>query len=114
MKASSILKSSLLVAVAALLATGCVVRERVVYATPPVAPAPDVVVTEDMPAPYVEVMPAVPRPGFVWVQGAWVWRHHWVWVRGHWEHPPRPEAVWIGGRYEYRGGARVWIGGYWR
>jgi len=99
-------------ATAALLATGCVVRERAYVAVP--APAAEVMVTADPPAPYYEVTPA-PRPGFYWIQGAWVWRHnHWFWARGHWDHPPRPGAVWIGGRYEYRGGGRVWIGGYWR
>lgn len=107
------LKLGLLAVAASLFATGCVVRERVVYAEPS-APPPEVTVTEDQPpAPYVEVVPA-PRPGWAWVPGAWVWRGHWVWVRGHWAHPPRAGAVWIEGHYEYRGGTRVYIGGYWR
>ena len=122
MNLSRIVKSSLLVAAATALATGCVERERVVYApappppayVPPPAPSPEVVVTEDMPAPYYEPVPAGPRPGFVWVQGAWVWRNHWIWSSGHWAHPPRPGALWVGGRYDFRGGRRVWIGGYWR
>ena len=36
------------------------------------------------PAPIVEYVPA-PRVGWVWVPGAWEWRHHrHVWVGGHW------------------------------
>ena len=132
------LKSSLLVAAVALLATGCVVRERTVYqpAPPPVtyvapapAPAPvvvpppsaqvvlapgEVVVTAEPPAPYVEAYPTIRRPWFEWVPGAWVWHSRWVWERGHWVHPPHRGAVWVGGRYELRGGVRVYVAGSWR
>src|SRR5215472_14238080 len=52
-----------------------------------VAPAP-VVVQPPMPAPYVEVVPACPTPGFIWVGGSWGWsNNHWVWTRGHWGAP---------------------------
>jgi hypothetical protein len=126
------LKSSLLVAAGALLATGCVVEERrpppppVTYVAPPPAPvvaaappqvvlAPgEVAVTVEPPAPYVEPYPVVTRPGFLWVPGAWVWHDRWVWERGHWAHPPHRGQVWVAGRYEMRGNVRVYIGGGWR
>ena len=114
MKTSPWLKGSFMVAVAGLLATGCVVREHAYVAVPAPAPSAEVVVTADPPAPLFEVIPA-PQPGFYWVQGAWTWREqHWVWVRGHWSHPPHPGAMWVGGHYRYRGGARVWVEGRWR
>src|SRR5215475_9275790 len=37
-----------------------------------------------MPAPRVEVIPAVPGPGYNWVPGHWAWRGTgWVWIAGH-------------------------------
>jgi hypothetical protein len=52
-----------------------------------VAPAP-VVVPAPMPAPMVEVTPACPAPGSIWVGGNWGWcDNQWVWTRGHWGPP---------------------------
>src|SRR6516162_7407629 len=49
-----------------------------------VVPAP-VIVAPPMPAPVVEVVPACPTPGYIWVGGSWGWcNNHWVWTRGHW------------------------------
>ncbi len=62
-------------AVAGLALSGCVV-------VPPrhhVAPVPQ---------PYVEVVPAMPYAGAVWIAGYWNWsggRRYWV--PGRWEHP---------------------------
>ncbi|HWF20099.1 MAG TPA: hypothetical protein VG754_12590 [Verrucomicrobiae bacterium] len=101
----------------ATLASGCVVRERVVY-SPPLNGAPppggEVVVNEPPPAPLVESYTVAPDPTFVWVGGVWIWRGGWIWEPGHWAHPPRPGAVWIGPRYVFRGGRHVWVRGYWR
>src|SRR5215475_10996957 len=37
-----------------------------------------------MPPPRVEVVPAVPGPGYNWVPGHWAWRGTgWVWIAGH-------------------------------
>jgi hypothetical protein len=37
------------------------------------------------PAPLVEVVPAAPAPGYVWVKGHYRWEgNHWAWVPGHW------------------------------
>ena len=135
MKMSVTFKSSFVIVAGALLAVGCVVQERpgrnpvpppVTYVTPPppvVVPPPsapvvlapgEVVVTAEPPAPYVEAYPVVIRPGFLWVPGVWSWHGHWVWERGHWVHPPHRGAVWVPGRYERRGGVRVYVAGGWR
>ena len=44
-----------------------------------------VVVQDDAPAPYVEVVPIAPYPGAFWVRGYWVRGHrHWMWMHGYW------------------------------
>jgi hypothetical protein len=63
------------------------------------------------PASRVEVIPAIPFAGAVWLGGYWGWhsgRHHWV--PGRWAQP-RPGYNWrphrwepIGGRWHFRGG----------
>ncbi len=94
---------------------GCVVRERAVYRPGPPPVSEEVIVTEAPPPPPAdEVVVASPGPGFVWIGGAWVWRGHWVWERGHWARPPRPGAVWVPHHYEYRNGVHVFIRGRWR
>ena len=114
---------------ATMLLSACVVApypRRVVYTEPvpaggPVPPVgyeqqPDVVVDLAPPAPYVEVVPAIPFAGAIWVGGYWGWygtRHQWV--PGRWERPRagyawRPHAwVQIGGRWHLRGGG--WVRG---
>ena len=58
----------------------------------------------EVPVAPIEVRPAFPYPGAVWIDGGWVWRggHH-TWVGGHWDHP-RAGKEWHGG--EWRQGAR--------
>lgn len=116
---------------AASLLSACVVApypaRRVVYTQPaPVysQPVPEysqgvpddggVVVDIAPPAPYVEVVPAIPFPGAVWIGGYWGWssgRHHWV--PGRWDRP-RPGYTWRpygwasqGGRWHLHGGGWV-------
>ena len=72
---------------------------EVAYAT-----APMVVIDTPPPAPYAEVIPAMPYAGAVWIGGYWGWsggRHHWV--PGYWERP-RPGYRWEPHRWESRGG----------
>jgi len=103
-------------ALAALSLSACVVAPypQRVYAQPvPAGPAPGpyyneevIVVDTPPPAPYVEVVPAVPYAGAIWIGGYWGWsggRHHWV--PGRWE-APRPG-------YSYRSHAWVNEGGRW-
>src|SRR5580704_15746712 len=50
----------------------------------------DGVVMVAPPQPQVDVIPAPPQPGYVWIGGYWNWvggRHEWV--PGHWEAPRR-------------------------
>jgi hypothetical protein len=104
----------------AVLLSACVVApypQRVVYREPVPAgqpvlvgqPVPEdsVVVDVAPPAPYVEVVPAVPFAGAIWIGGYWGWyggRHQWV--PGRWEHP----------RPGYRWQPHAWVnqGGHWR
>jgi hypothetical protein len=75
-----------------------------------------VVVDVAPPAPYVEVVPAIPFAGAIWIGGYWGWGsggYHWV--PGRWDHPHpgyswRPH-VWVqqGGHWHSRGGA--WVRG---
>src|SRR5579884_1488592 len=89
MKQSSLLKAVLLISGTAILASGCVYRERTVYTAPPptvaTTPGPEVTVTGPPPAPAVvesqTTIVAPPDPTFVWVGGAWVWGvGGWVWA----------------------------------
>ena len=113
------------------LLSACVVApypaRRVVYTQPaPVysQPVPEysqgvpddggVVVDIAPPAPYVEVVPAIPFAGAVWIGGYWGWssgRHHWV--PGRWD-SPRPGYTWRpygwarqGGRWHLHSGGWV-------
>lgn len=108
---------TLAVCAAALLTSGCVYRERVVYRQPPPgAPAIDqeVVVNEAPPPDVVETVTVSPGPGFIWVGGYWGWHGHWVWAPGHWARPPYRGAVWVPHRYVYRNGVHVYVRGGWR
>ncbi len=115
MKTCVLLKTVLLASTGALLLTGCVYHERVVYRAPypPVATS-EVVVTAAPPPPIVETRVVAPGPGFVWVSGCWDWRGRWMWVGGHWARPPRHVMVWAAPRYEVHGGHHVYVRGGWR
>ncbi len=121
------------IALAALALTGCVIaparpytivqpvpqaQPQIVYNTYPVyeQPPPGGVVYGNLPPPptQVEVVPAVPFVGAVFISGYWGWnggRHYWVPghytrpVAGHRFAPHRWEPV--GGRWVLRGG--FWV-----
>lgn len=66
----------------------------VAVGTPPPPPPAPVAVTPAIPA---------PGPGYIWVPAHWDWVDgRWVWLDGRWMLPPRPHAVWIAPRVEYR------------
>jgi hypothetical protein len=75
----------------------------------------DVVYTEvPPPPPVVEVRPALPYYGAIWVPGYWNWhhrRHHWV--RGRWERP-RHGYVYEAARWERQGNRWACRTGGWR
>ncbi|TNF24280.1 MAG: hypothetical protein EP329_25140 [Deltaproteobacteria bacterium] len=71
-------------------------------------------VDEAPPAPYVEVVPRAPGPGWVWVDGYWSWsRHRYVWVPGAWRRPPRANHVWVGGVWTRTNGRYHYVRGRW-
>lgn len=99
----------------ALMTSGCVTRERVVYMQgPPPGANQEVVVNSAPPPVYVETVTAAPGPGYVWVGGSWVWSGRWVWAPGRWSYPPHANAVWVSSRYRYHHGNYVYVRGYWR
>jgi hypothetical protein len=63
------------------------------------------------PPPHVlRVRPAIPAPGYAWVDGYWYpVNNRYLWHQGYWTRPPYPEAVWVGPRYE----GRQFFEGYW-
>jgi hypothetical protein len=70
-----------------------------------VAPPPD----------RVEVIPANPHPGWVWIRGHWGWVDgRWSWMPGHYMNPPRRGGAWIPGHWGHRDGRWVWVEGHWR
>lgn len=66
--------------------------------------------TAPPPPRYVEVEY---RPGYVWVDGRWVWgAGGWYWQDGYWV-GERHGYYWVNGYYDTRGGRYVWVDGYW-
>ncbi len=118
--------AALISSATALMLGACVVydgppRRAVIVRPAPVVvePAPyvvggEVVVESGPPVPRAEVQIASPGVDFVWIPGAWVWEGGWVWRGGRWDRPPRPGAIWVPDRYEYRNGTHVVIRGGWR
>ena len=112
----------LIAPLAAVLLSACVVAPYPAYRgaydrpVPAGGPYDDSVAVVDVapPAPYVEVIPAIPYPGAVWIGGYWGWsggRHAWVpgrWDRGRPGYGWRPHA-WAneGGRWHLHGGGWV-------
>jgi len=75
----------------------------------------EVIVRVGPPAPIVEVRPARPAPGHVWIAGYHRWDGNaYVWVPGRWEAPPRPRARWVAHRWVRRHGGWVFVEGHWR
>jgi hypothetical protein len=85
-----------------------------VQAPPP--PDQQVMVVQGAPPPaVVEVQPPAPSVDVIWLPGYWVVQGRgWVWVRGHYDHPPRRGAVWVGGGWEGHGRDYRFRPGYWR
>ncbi len=91
---------AVLVAALWLIAAGRVDLGVAVVAPPPPPPPGVIVGPVGLP----------PAPGYVWVPGYWDWvGGRWVWIEGRWILPPRPHAVWVDPRIEFR-----WHRGHWR
>ena len=92
--------------------SGYVPQPEVVYEPPPPAPEP-VYVEQAPPEPIVEVRPALPFAGAIWLPGFWTWHgHHHVWVGGHYS-APRAGYRWEGARWEREGGRYRYLPGRW-
>lgn len=49
-----------------------------------------------------EVRPAMPGPGYVWVDGYWRWdRGRYVWAPGVWQRPPYAGAYYTHGHWDH-------------
>lgn len=121
MKASKWLVTPAMLAAMGL--TGCTVYEspppprQVVVAPPPdTAPPPPSgdSIDEAPPQDQVEVVPASPGPGYVWVGGYYYRSYgHWYWHPGRWAYPPHPGAVWVRGRWYHGRGGWHFSAGFW-
>src|SRR5271170_6419350 len=62
----------------------------------------------------VEVRPATPGPGFVWIGGYWAYDggHH-IWHAGSWEKPPRAKAHYVAPRWDRKGNQYAFREGHW-
>jgi len=85
---------------------------------PAYAPQPSsalVEVTLPPPPGRVEVVPAPPSRGAVWIDGEWKWRHQkWAWQPGYWAMPPRDAKLspWV---FVRGADGRLWVApGTWR
>jgi len=64
-------------------------------------------------APYY-VRPVAPHPGWIWVGDDYYWRGgRYEYRHGYWA-APRPNHVYVQGRWEHRGNGYYWHRGGWR
>jgi hypothetical protein len=67
------------------------------------------------PAARIEVRPAPPFVGAIWIDGHWLHRHgEWVWSPGYWIKRPGPRARWIPGHWVKRPWGWKRVHGRWR
>jgi hypothetical protein len=87
--------------------TGCAVYVR---------PVPGVVyIQRRPPEARVEVIPAAPATGFVWIGGYWATRGaEFEWVPGRWERPIEGRREWVPHRWEHDRNGWYLIEGHWR
>jgi hypothetical protein len=84
-----------------------------VYIDPPLEQPPPVRVEWAPPPLLEESVPPPPYPDAIWTGGYWVWQDNWVWARGRWMAPPRPQYRWVRPYYEHRGDSVIFINGFW-
>ena len=77
-------------------------------------PVNTVIVTQAPPALQSEIVQEQPSSQHKWIPGFWTYREsRYVWVAGHWEIPPRPDAVWVAPRWAPESGGYRFYEGYW-
>jgi hypothetical protein len=63
----------------------------------------------------VEVIPAAPGSGYVWVKGHWGWRQNdYEWIAGHWAMPDRGFRDWVPGEWRHDRYGWFYVEGHWR
>jgi|HubBroStandDraft_6_1064221.scaffolds.fasta_scaffold28743_3 hypothetical protein len=61
-----------------------------------------------------EVRPAIPGPGYSWVDGYWNWSgHRYVWVPGVWRRPPFEGGYWTHPHYDHYDHGWEYNEGHW-
>ncbi|MBC3862829.1 hypothetical protein H8K32_12005 [Undibacterium jejuense] len=90
-------------------------QEQVVsaYVEPPTVQPEPILVQWAPPPMLVEVPPPQPYITAVWTGGYWVWHGDWIWAHGRWAAPPQFGYCWMHPYYENRGGAVVFVNGFW-
>ena len=90
-------------------------QEQVVsaYVEPPLVQPEPILVQWAPPPMLVEIPPPQPYETAVWTGGYWVWQGNWIWAHGRWAAPPQFGYCWIHPYYENRGGAVVFVNGFW-
>jgi hypothetical protein len=67
------------------------------------------------PAPPADYVSPQPTPSAYWIAGYYNFDgYQYLWVPGHWEIPPPNFTVFVRPHWIYRGGAYVYVRGYWR
>ncbi len=84
-----------------------------IFVEPPLYQPPPIRIAWAPPPMLVEVPPPLPYFGAVWTGGYWVWEGNWVWARGRWIAPPRPDYAWVNPYYEHRAGSVIFVNGFW-
>jgi len=68
------------------------------------------------PRPRREVVVEAPYPEAIWVAGYYRYDYDggaYIWVPGSWQRPPHAGAYWIAPRYAHRGGRYGFVAGHW-
>jgi hypothetical protein len=88
--------------------TGCMV-----YARPPRMGV--VYVAARPPVERVEVIPATPGAGYVWIKGYWGYRGgNYEWIGGRWERPIEGRREWVPHHWEHDRNGWYLVEGHWR
>ncbi|HWQ93760.1 MAG TPA: YXWGXW repeat-containing protein [Clostridia bacterium] len=99
---------SVLVGVIAGILVGCASPKPEIVSGP-------VLVAEAPPTAQIETPTEAPSQAHVWVEGYWVYQNdRYIWIPGHWELRPRPNAVWVPGSWSNKSGGWLWTPGHWR
>jgi hypothetical protein len=74
-----------------------------------------VYISERPPVERVEVIPATPGVGFVWIKGHWGYGgNRYEWVSGRWERPAEGRREWVAERWEHDRNGWYFVEGHWR